>query len=138
MNKTIIKHKININAGIKQNKKTVYVFGNEYLEKDNFAHKVVHQLKDKVRIVSCRGPEQLLETNGEVLIMDVVKNLTRPTLIKDVDDLKTRKLISLHDFDVSFFLHLLKEVDMAKKITIIGLPEKGDKQEIANKVITWI
>jgi Ni,Fe-hydrogenase maturation factor len=117
--------------------RTVYVFGNEFIAGDGFARQVASELKG-VTIVHCRSPDDLLETDGEVVILDVVKGNVEPVVITDIAKLKTRKIISLHDFDLGFFLKLMKELGMEKKVKIIGIPEQGNAQEIAQTVISWI
>ena len=42
--------------------------------------------------------------------------------------------MSLHDFDLGFFLSLMKELGINKKIKIIGIPENGNIKEIADGV----
>lgn len=117
--------------------KKIYVFGNPYLENDNFAHKVAGKLKN-IQVVPCRGPEELIGEKEELLIIDVVNGINKPLVIKSIEQLKARKLTSLHDFDVGFFLHLLNKVGAVKRIKIIGVPEKGDSKKIAKKVEEWI
>jgi Ni,Fe-hydrogenase maturation factor len=117
--------------------KTVHVFGNEYVKGDAFSHEVARHLHE-VRIVECRSPDDLLDAEGEMIILDVVKGIHEPVLIKNIAQLKTRKLISLHDFDVGFFLNLMKELGMESEIKIIGIPESGDAKKIADKVKLWI
>jgi len=50
----------------------LYVFGNEYLEQDSLARKVASYLDD-VELVHCRSPDELLEAEGEIIILDVAK-----------------------------------------------------------------
>ena len=114
--------------------KNLYVFGNEYLEYDKFAREIAKQIKN-VNIINCRSPDELLEINdNEILILDVVKDIKKTIVISDVSQIKTRRLMSLHDFDLGFFLNLMKELGINKKIKIIGIPENGDIKEIADGV----
>lgn len=117
--------------------KKLFVFGNEYLENDKYAHQVINHLEN-IEITKCRSPEDLLEEEGNILILDVVKNLEEPVLIEDLSVLKDRKMISLHDFDLNFFLKLLKEIGLEKDIKIIGIPEKGNPKATADKIKKWI
>lgn len=118
--------------------KTVYVFGNEFLEGDSFAHEVATRLRG-VRTKKCRSPDDLLSVEDEeVIILDVVKGAENPVLLDNVAQLKTRNLTSLHDFDLGFFLTLLKELGLGKKIKILGVPASGNPKKIASQVMTWI
>lgn len=116
--------------------KRIFVFGNEYLDFDSFAGSVAKKFDD-VNIIKCHSPDDLLEYN-DITILDVVKGIDEPILIKDVDQLKSRNIMSLHDFDLAYFLKLMKELDMGKKFKIIGIPQKGDADLIAKKVRPWI
>ncbi len=114
--------------------KCIYVFGNEYLKEDNLALKIAKRLKN-FKLVICRSPDELLEAKGkEILILDVLKNVKKPLLIKDISQIKTRKIISLHDFDLGFFLKLMGKIKDNKKIKIIGVPSHGNPSKLAKEV----
>ena len=113
--------------------KSLYVFGNEYLEEDKLAREVADRL-DNVKVVHCKSPEDLLEAGEEVMILDVVKGTDRIVIVTDPAKIKTNKLVSLHDLDLGFFLNLLKELGMGKKIKIIGIPQRGNPAKLAREV----
>ena len=119
--------------------KTVYVFGNPYLEDDNLALKVAKKLGDIANFISCSSPDDLLKVKEEELVLlDVVRNIHEPIIIERIEQIKTRKITSLHDFDVGFFLTLMHNTGWAKKIKIIGLPQQGNPDEISEKVKEWL
>ncbi len=119
--------------------KNLYVFGNPYLEQDRFAIEVARQLSDKVRLVFCRNPDELLQAqDDEILIIDVVKNIKEPVCITDPAQLKTQSMVSLHDFDLGFFLNLLDRMGIHKQVRIIGIPMKGNARQLAREVDAWI
>jgi len=116
-------------------KKILYVFGNEYLKNDSFAKKISKIIANKIKVVLCTAPEILLESNEkEIIILDVIKNIKKIIIITDISKIKTSKIISLHDFDLGFFLKLMKEMKINKKIKIIGIPCKGNAAKIAKEV----
>ena len=151
---------------LKKDVKKIYVFGNEYLEFDSFAGKVAEKLKNDFNIVHCRSPDDLIDVNDvvchsgagkqccgkgigaaggenseketEMIILDVVKDIKEPIIITDPKQLKTRNILSLHDFDLAFFLNLIRELGEGKKIKIIGVPQKGDVEEIVKKVREYV
>lgn len=127
-------------SGIKMGlKKLVFVFGNEFLEEDNFAFKVGKKMENKFNMVYCKSPDEILECNNKsIVILDVIKNINKPVIIKDISRLNTRKIISLHDFDVAFFLNLMKKMGIKKNIKIVGIPTKGSADGIAKEVQKWI
>jgi Ni,Fe-hydrogenase maturation factor len=119
--------------------KKLFVFGNEYLKGDSFALQVADHLKNECETIHCRSPEDLFDVDDEeITILDVVKGINRPVLITDIDKIKTRSLISLHDFDLGFFLKLMKKMGLKKIVRILGVPESGNSLNIANGVRPWI
>lgn len=114
----------------------LFVFGNEYLEDDSMARRVAVHLNN-VELVHCRSPEQLFGEEN-INILDVVKGVDKPIIITNISQLKTRNILSLHDFDLGFFLNLLKEMGQEPKIKIFGLPDKGDPIGFASWVSNQI
>jgi len=114
----------------------VLVFGNKYLKEDNFAIEVARELKlDNINFIFCESPEQILDLNlKDLIILDVVKNLKDVQLI-DLEDLQENNIVSLHDFDIGFFLKLLQSSGKIENIKIIGIPTKGNKEKIKAKII---
>jgi Ni,Fe-hydrogenase maturation factor len=115
----------------------LYVFGNEYLEQDSLARKVASCLED-IELVHSRSPDDLLEAEGEMIILDVAKGITEPRLITDTSKLKAANIVSMHDFDLGYFLRLLDELGTPKKVKIIALPQNGDPLALSKQVQQWI
>ena len=117
-------------------KKKVLCFGNEYINEDSLAKKIVKELKiPGVEFILCNGAGDILEHDlKDVYIMDVMSGINDVVLLEDINRLKENRLITLHDFDVAYILKLLKEINHIKKIKIIGIPKSGDKKEIKDKV----
>ncbi len=115
-------------------------FGNPYLEEDNLAIKIADsmlddQLKD-LEIIKCLAPDEILSyMDKEFYILDVVKNAKEVMLIDDIDRLNASNIISMHDFDLGFFLKLMKETGRIDKVKIIGIPQSGDIKELKKKII---
>jgi len=118
-------------------RKTLYVFGNEHLEGDKLAREVASSLRG-FTVVHCRSPDELLGAEGDILILDVVKGIRKPMVIGDVSQLKTRKMMSLHDFDVGYFLTLMDGMGMGKKVKIVGIPQQGEKGKLAREVLALV
>ncbi|HII69552.1 TPA: hypothetical protein HA270_06765, partial [Candidatus Woesearchaeota archaeon] len=117
-----------------QGSRRIYVFGNEHLAEDFLARKVAEHLGD-VTIVNCRSPDELLDAPDEtIIILDVVKGADKVIILDDVTQLRTRSPVSMHDFDLGYFLNLMKGLGMEKKIYIIGIPQAGDPKVIAEEV----
>lgn len=122
----------------------ILCLGNEFIKQDSLAKKIGENLKnsqENIEIINIKDSFELLnylqikgssqdpQDNQNLIILDVVENLTKPQLIK-IDDLKQNKIISAHDFDASFFLKLIKT-----NIKIIGIPMEGDINKLSEDVI---
>ena len=119
----------------KSTMKTVYAFGNEYVKEDGFAKEVASELKGNFHVITAATPDVLFENKEkEILIIDVVRNIKKPMLITDLSQLKTRNIVSLHDFDLGYVLTLLRNLGRKNKILIIGVPPTGNKKHIASEV----
>lgn len=117
----------------------VLTFGNPYLKEDNLAVRIADIIiKDKIpntKIVKCVSPDEILRyMDKKFIIFDVVKGAKDIMIIDNIDRLKSRSIVSLHDFDLSFFLKLMKETGKIKQLTIIGIPQEGDINSIKKKV----
>ena len=71
-------------------------------------------------------------------MLDVSPNIKGVVEIKDLNFIKERKMVSLHDFDLNFFLNLMKKLGKVKNITIIVIPLKGDEEIIAEDVLKFL
>ncbi len=115
--------------------KTILCFGNEFIKQDSLAKELADELTiPNHKFIKCNSPNELLNIKGDIIIMDVVKGIDKVIIIKDLDQLKTNKLYSLHDFDLAFFLKLMKETGKISSIKIIGIPQKGNKEKIKQQI----
>ena len=110
----------------------VYVFGNENLDFDSNALSVVNGIGEGlagVEFVIVNPNEDLPFAGGQdVVIMDVVEGLTEVKLIEN-DELEKVILpprTTTHDFDLGFQLKYLKKLGKLGKVTLIGLPMRGE------------
>lgn len=119
----------------------VLVFGNPYLEEDNLAVKVGNQLKsDKSAksgfdVIHCPNPDDLLNHDlNNAVILDVAKGIDKVDVFDDLESLEFSVIFSLHDFDLSFFLKILKEAGKLERVSIIGIPQGYDEKEAIKEV----
>jgi hypothetical protein len=110
----------------------VYVFGNEDLEEDKRAFDVALKLKNKVKEIEFVKvkPNEDVPFIGEkfVVMLDVIEGIKN---VIEVNDQDLNKLVlpprsSVHDFDLSFQIKYLRKIGKLGKVTIIGLPMKGE------------
>ena len=121
----------------------ILCFGNPYLEEDNLAIQVadliIAEKVPGIEIIKCISPDEILSYLGKAfIILDVVKDAKDVMLIDDIEKLKSGSIVSLHDFDLGFFLKLMKETGKIGKVRIIGIPQQGDIKDIKKKVITLL
>lgn len=116
--------------------KKILVFGNPYLEEDNLAVKVSKRLSLKEStIIHCTRPDDLLNHDlKNAVILDVAKGIDEITVFDDIDSLEFSVIFSLHDFDLSFFLKLLKETGKLERVRIIGIPHDYDEEKAVQEV----
>ena len=116
---------------------TVLCFGNEFLKEDCLAKKIADEIKlEGFEFIKTDNVDDILNyaNSDELYIMDVVENIKKTILIKNIDDLKSSKICTLHDFDLGFYLKLMKEIGKIKEIRIIGIPQEGDAEKIKKEV----
>ena len=110
--------------------------GNEFIEIDSFAKKISEKLKKDFEVVNIKDSFELMgvlnECSEEIIILDVVEGLEKVKVIS-IDELRNDSILSAHDFDAGYVLKLV-----GKDVKIIGVPMKGDVDEIKKKVIELI
>ncbi len=109
----------------------ILAFGSHF-KGDDLAWKVATEL-DGFDVQICNTPEDVLDVSQDVCIIDVVKGLSEVRFV-NIDELKTRKTVTSHDFDIAFFLKLIKETGTVFDLKVIGIPEKWKVQAILPKI----
>jgi len=75
------------------------------------------------KLVAVNSADGLLEhLESTFVILDVAKGIKKPVVLQGTAALSTGKLVSLHDFDIAFFLKLAERAGLQKNTTIIALP----------------
>ncbi|MEM5843341.1 MAG: hypothetical protein QXL97_01335, partial [Candidatus Aenigmatarchaeota archaeon] len=95
----------------------IYVFGNPLVKKDSLAVKLSKKLKKvfpQIDFEEFDVVEDLKEEN--LVIMDVAEGIEKVEIIEDLDLLENRKIYSLHDYDLSYELKLLKKIGKIKNV----------------------
>ncbi|MEM0465363.1 MAG: hypothetical protein QXW97_01525 [Candidatus Pacearchaeota archaeon] len=100
--------------------------GNEFIKEDSLGKKLAEKLiKQGYDIINIRDSFELIEelnSEEDFIIIDVVKNLDFPRIIK-ISELNNSNILTCHDFDASFIIKLFEN---EKKIKIIGIPMNFD------------
>jgi len=117
----------------------IYCFGNEFLENDSLAKKIADEINiEGIEFIKCDSPTDIVLEEKEIIILDVVDGIDKTIIIEDINQLKDNKIFSLHDFDLSFFLQLMKKTEQINNVKIIGIPMRGNKENIKNDIIRII
>jgi len=115
----------------------ILVFGNVLVEEDNLSIRILPKLRQLFPDVEFLhvDPTESLETHGENLIaIDVVHGINKPTIITDPRTLILPNVNSMHDFDLAYNLKLLISVEKIKSIKIYGLPHDMSEE----KALEWL
>jgi len=106
----------------------ISVFGNQDLDTDNAAIKLIPWLKKKypgaeIKVEDPTGglvpPE-----DGEWLIVDTCAGINKITEFEDLDKFESLRRVSVHDYEVMTELKLLKKLGKIKKLKILAVPIK--------------
>ena len=117
-------------------KKKVLYFGNETVPSDRAAIEAVNRIEESlpgIDFIHCNSPEDIMRYGGEdFFVLDVARGIKKITIFSNPDLIKERKINSLHDFDLGFFLKLLKKLK-ENEFRVIAIPqEKNCDQELTN------
>ncbi len=124
--------------------KKILVFGEEDLEYDNGAIKLIAYLKTQLSeleyiIFKISRPEQILDFIGtDFIILDVAKGISKPTLITNLDSINYGKKVTTHDMDLAAFLKVLKNLGEIKSVPIVALPNDQDTEKFKEEVVSII
>lgn len=110
----------------------ILVFGNPLVEKDSLALRVAQKLKEEFPSVEFKefDTAESLEREGKnIIILDVVEGIKKVEIISDPKKIKKSKIFSLHDFDLSYELELLKKLKLIESFRILGIPSSMKEKE---------
>ena len=124
-----------------EKKLIVLYFGNEIVPEDRFALDVIDSIKGKFSkniFVHPSSPEEIKDYSEyqNIIIVDVSPDVDDIVVFKGIGMLKKRRLFSLHDFDLNFFLKLAEktgDID-TERIEIFALPIDGDLKKLGSKL----
>ncbi len=120
----------------------IFCFGNEYIDGDEVAKQLSKLIKtDKFEFILAESPNEILNANEELIILDVVKGLKQVKVIKEIDDLVLANSLTCHDLDLGFYLKLMQATGKINEVKIIGLPYGNNdykylKQEVEKLLLS--
>ncbi|PLW80110.1 hypothetical protein C0585_04310 [Candidatus Woesearchaeota archaeon] len=108
----------------------IFCFGNPYIKEDSLAIELADELKIKgFEFVKAYSPDFLMDYSGDLFILDVAKGISKVEVVEDTSFLSSNEMLSLHDFDLQFFLKLLDELGNLGKVKIFAIPLDYDKEK---------
>lgn len=102
---------------------TVYVFGNVDNPQDNAAILLAKKIKIPKLKFKFLPPHQDLPPKKEIVLIDVVAEIKKTTLITSLEIINTIPSTTVHDFDLGMQLRCLQKIGKLKKAIIIGIPQ---------------
>lgn len=121
------------NVVVKTTKIPIYCFGNPYIDQDAIPHRLVDEISfEGFQLEKCFSPETLFDEKSlnPICILDTARGIKEITIFQDISKLQQTHLVSLHDFDLSFFLQLLEKMDELPSIYIIAIPMDMDYETV--------
>ena len=108
----------------------VLCFGNPYIKEDSLISKHIKSFdKEGYTFILCKSPDDILSyAEKNFIILDVAKGIEEPCIITDATQLRSRNLVSSHDFDLNFFLRLFEK--LGQKIKILAIPFNYTKEQL--------
>ncbi|MEI6462877.1 MAG: hypothetical protein WCO33_04415 [bacterium] len=115
---------------------TIYVFGNKDYEVDNIALRLLPILSVKlvdVEFQTLESLDELTEFPSPIYIMDSALGIRSVIVTDKIEALEKPKSLSLHDFDLSWNLKLLKKLGKINEVKIIAIPSSLDMYTAMNE-----
>jgi len=110
----------------------ILVFGNILVAKDSLALKLVPKLAkefSEIEFKECDGAESIESEGRNLLILDVAIGIAKVSLIDGLDVLEVTHPYSMHDFDLSLTLRILKKINAIDSVRIIAIPSEYSEKK---------
>lgn len=105
----------------------VLVFGNPLVAKDSIALRLLPSLRKRfpgIEFKEFDAAENLEAEGRDLVILDSAEGLRQVTLIEDLSALSVGSVYSMHDFDLSLTLKLLRKMGLIRSVRIIAVPSR--------------
>jgi Ni,Fe-hydrogenase maturation factor len=115
----------------------ISVFGNPLVEEDSLPLRILPKLKKcfpDIEFVVEDPTETLNPAKDEWWILDSALGIDEVKLIDDLSKLDLTKRVSVHDYDLSIDLKLLKKIGKLNKVKIIAVPVGMEEKEAFERV----
>jgi len=117
---------------------TIYILGNPSVEQDSLPVKLLPKLQSSLPQFSFQhlDPTENLPEQKHLILIDTILGIKEVKILTetDLEKIQPSPNYSLHDFDLSLSLKLMKKLNKINKVTIIGIPENGNEEKILNQI----
>ncbi len=103
----------------------VLVFGNPLVRQDSIALRILPALRKRFPHVEFKefdAAENLEDEGRDLIIIDAAAGIRETILLSDLSALEGGRIYSMHDFDLSLTLKLLKKMGALDSVRIIAVP----------------
>jgi hypothetical protein len=117
----------------------IYFLGNSLLSTDNLPRLLIPQLSKQFPLLSFIHYDPTEEfpkiTDGQLVLIDTVEGITIVKVFNNLNMFSLTKSSTVHDFDLSLQLGLLKKLGKIKNLMIIGVPMKSNLKKVMKEII---
>lgn len=118
-------------------KRKIYFLGNPGVEEDSKPLKITASLKKRFKnfnFIPYDPTEDLPPNTGNFIFMDTVIGIEKVRIFNGLNDWSLSPRNSVHDYDLLLELKLRQKLGRLKKIAIIGIPSKGNVEDLTKQV----
>lgn len=118
--------------------KTVYVVGNAVDPRDRLPMRLLPSLRRRCPNIAFRPfdpTEEFPLHTPHLVLIDTAEGISRVTLFSDLNRFSLSPRVTVHDYDLSIHLSLLKKLGKLEKLTIVGIPISGSRKNVLNDLV---
>ena len=123
-------------------KKTIYILGNPLLVNDNLPIRLMPKLQKLCPMFFFQqfDPTEELPVgiDKELILIDTVIGIDKVEIFHNLSHFNISPRVSVHDYDLPINLGLMEKLGKIKKITIFGVPSKGNEEKIIKELINLL
>ncbi|MEM3030855.1 MAG: hypothetical protein QXH27_03925 [Candidatus Micrarchaeia archaeon] len=118
----------------------ILVAGNPLVARDALPISILPELRRKLPEIEFEELDvEDLESEGKrILVIDTIDGIKKPCVVRGTAPLLTKKIYSLHDFDLGMRLKLLKKMGLLERVVIFGVPPNYPKKRALNELASLI
>lgn len=116
----------------------IYILGNPVAAMDSMAISFLPQIRQEFsqfEFIHHDPTGELQLSTQELIIIDTVVDLAHIHIFHDLEAFIAPPRIGVHDYDLWWDLQLRAKLKQLPPLTIIGVPDKGDKNQIYAELV---